>query len=51
MAKLQPDWLGKTLPVSITKAQVSNRPSIDSDKPVASQNEAQYHGYCGYRSY
>ena len=27
----QPDWVGKTLPVSITKAQVSNSPAIDTD--------------------
>jgi len=47
----QPDWVGKTLPVSITKAQVSNSPAIDTDKPVSRQNEEQYLGYYGYPYY
>ena len=46
-----PDWLGKTLPVSISKEQVRNSPSIDTDKPVSRQNEGQVLGYYGYPNY
>jgi hypothetical protein len=47
----EPDWHGKTLPVSITKEQVSKSPAIDTDKPVSRQNEEQYYGYYGYPYY
>ncbi len=46
-----PDWLHRTLPVSITQLQVKNSPDIDTDKPVSRQNEEQYLGYYGYPSY
>jgi len=46
-----PDWLERTLSVSITKAQVRNSPDIDSDKPVSRQNEEQFLGYYGYPAY
>jgi len=46
-----PDWAARTLPVSITKEQVENSPSFDSDKPVSRQNEEQYMGYYGYPYY
>jgi hypothetical protein len=51
LSVLQPDWHGKTLPVSITKAQVEKSPNIDTDKPVSRQNEEQYMGYYGYPYY
>jgi uncharacterized protein YrrD len=47
----QPDWQGKTLPVSITQAQVEKSPAIDTDKPVSRQNEEEYMGYYGYPMY
>ena len=47
----RPDWLERTLPVSITKEQVRNSPDIDTDKPVSRQNEEQYMGYYGYPNY
>jgi uncharacterized protein YrrD len=47
----QPDWDGKTLPVSITQAQVRNSPDLDTDMPVSRQNEEQYLGYYGYPAY
>jgi hypothetical protein len=47
----QPDWFGKTLPVSITMDQVKNSPSIDTDKPVSRQNEEEFMGYYGYPYY
>jgi hypothetical protein len=46
-----PDWLERTIPVSITQEQVRNSPDIDTDKPVSRQNEEQYMGYYGYPYY
>jgi hypothetical protein len=43
----QPDWDGKTLPVTVTKEQVRNSPGIDSELPVSRQ----YLGYYGYPYY
>lgn len=46
-----PDWLTRTLPVSISKQQVRNSPNIDTDMPVSRQNEVEFQGYYGYPSY
>lgn len=46
-----PNWIEKTLPVSITKEQVKNSPEIDTDKPVSRQHEISYLGYYGYPFY
>ena len=46
-----PEWLERTLPVSITQEQVRNSPDIDTDKPVSRQNEVQYLGYYGFPAY
>lgn len=46
-----PNWAGRTLPVSITRAQVEASPSMDSDKPVSRQHEMEYLGYYGYPFY
>jgi hypothetical protein len=46
-----PDWAGKTLPVSIDKAQVSKSPSIDAAMPPSRQSELQYYHYYGYPYY
>ena len=51
IAVRQPDWADRTLPLTITKAQVKNSPDIDTDQPVSRQNESQYLGYYGYPSY
>jgi hypothetical protein len=45
------DWAGDTVPVTITKQQVKNSPSIDSDKPISRQYEESYAGYYGYPYY
>jgi len=37
--------------VTLTKKQVEESPSIDTDKPVSRQHEAQYHDYYGYPYY
>ena len=46
-----PDWLGQTLPVSLTKAQVEGCPNIDTRKPVSRQHEAAHSAYFGYPHY
>ena len=46
-----PNWLERTLPVSITKQQVKDSPDFDTDKPVSRQNEEAYLGYYGYPTY
>jgi hypothetical protein len=46
-----PDETEKVLPVSITKDQVRNSPSIDSQKPVSRQHEVSYSAYYGYPYY
>ncbi len=46
-----PDWVGQTLPVSLTKAQVERSPDIDTRKPVSRQHEAEYFAYYGYPCY
>ena len=51
IAVQHPDWLERTLPVTLTKEQVKNSPDIDTDKPVSRQNEEQYLGYYGYPYY
>jgi hypothetical protein len=47
----QPNWSEKSLPVSLTRIQVANRPDIDTDKPVSSQHERGDLGYYGYGNY
>ncbi len=46
-----PDWTSRSLPVSLTKAQVENSPDIDTQKPVSRQYEAAYFAYYGYPYY
>ena len=41
----------RTLPISLTKEQVKNSPSIDTDLPVSRQYEEQTLGYYGYANY
>lgn len=47
----QPDEIGKTLPVAITKEQVRNSPGIDTEQPISHQNEEDILGYYGYGNY
>ena len=46
-----PNWLQRTLPVSITQQQVRNSPSVDTEKPVSRQEEVQYADHYAYPSY
>lgn len=54
---LSPIALGKAdfssgrVNVKLTKKQVEESPSIDTDKPVSRQHEAYYHDYYGYPYY
>jgi uncharacterized protein YrrD len=41
----KPNWGKEMLSVSITKEQVENSPSIDTDKPVSRQHEKELHEY------
>ncbi len=46
-----PDWLARTLPLSISKEQVRNSPDFDSDMPVSRQNEVDVLDHYGYPTY
>jgi len=41
----RPDWKARAFPVNLTKEQVRNSPSIDTDKPVSRQHEVALHDY------
>jgi hypothetical protein len=41
----------KNIAIDLTKKQIENSPSLDSDKPVSRQFEESYYGYYGYPMY
>lgn len=45
------DWDNKLVAVSISRDQVKSSPSIDTDKPVSRQHEADFLDYYGYPYY
>jgi hypothetical protein len=45
------DWPARRLDVALTKKQVENSPSIDTQRPVSRQYETEYLGYYGYPLY
>jgi hypothetical protein len=45
------DPAGKLLPVSLTRKQIEDSPSIDSHKPVSRQFEEEYYRYYGWPYY
>jgi uncharacterized protein YrrD len=47
----QPNWSEKIFPAAITREQVRNSPSIDTDKPVSRQHEIEYLNYYKYPHY
>lgn len=51
MAILGADWQGKRLDVALTRKQVEDSPSIDTQLPVSRRYEAEYLGYYGYPAY
>ncbi len=50
-ALLGSDWENEQLPVSLTRSQVEDAPSIYEDQPVSRQYEAEYSDYYGYPYY
>ena len=44
-------WMGRQLPVALTRAQVEGSPDIDTKRPVSRQHEADYFEYYGYPYY
>ncbi len=46
-----PLWEAKRLPVALTKQQIKDSPSIDTDEPVSRQHERDYLSYYGYAFY
>jgi hypothetical protein len=42
---------GQHIVVNLTKKQIEGSPSLDSDKPVSRQFEADYYGYYGWPAY
>ncbi len=47
----EPKWKSRVFPVNLTKEQVKNSPSIDTDKPVSRQHEAKLHNYYDWPIY
>ena len=47
----QPDWGARAFPVSLTRQQIEDSPSADSDLPVSRQHEAELHRYYGWPMY
>jgi uncharacterized protein YrrD len=45
------DWKNERIDVDLTKQQVRDSPSIDTDRPVSRQHEIDYHRYFGYPNY
>jgi sporulation protein YlmC with PRC-barrel domain len=44
-------WMGRQLPVALTRRQVERSPDIDTRKPVSRQHEAEYSTHYGYPFY
>jgi uncharacterized protein YrrD len=42
---------GQTVAVNLTKKQIEESPSLDTDKPVSQQFEVSYYGYYGWPTY
>jgi uncharacterized protein YrrD len=47
----RPIWKSRVFPVNLTKKQVRSSPSIDTDKPVSRQHEAELHDYYNWPVY
>jgi hypothetical protein len=45
------EWYANRIDVELTKSRVENSPSIDTDKPVSRQHEADYFTYYNYPYY
>ncbi len=47
----RPEWEARVFPVNLTKLQVQNSPSIDTEKPVSRQHEIELFKYYGWPIY
>ena len=47
----KPDWHTQSLPVALTKEQIEDSPSIDTDKPVSRQQETSLFAHYGLTAY
>lgn len=47
----QPDWVGRVLPVSLSKEQVENSPDVELDQPVSRQKQEALHQHYGWDTY
>lgn len=45
------DWLSRRIDFDLTRKQIENAPSPESDRPVSRQYEARYHDHFGYSYY
>jgi hypothetical protein len=45
------DWDNSRIAAKLTRGQVENSPSIDTDKPISRQRETEYYGYYGMPYY
>ncbi len=50
-AVLKDSWELDSLPVNLTKEQVSSSPDIDTDKPVSRQQEAELFAHYPWQNY
>jgi uncharacterized protein YrrD len=45
------DWNARAIGTNLSRMQIQDSPSIDTDKPVSRQHESEYHRYYGYPEY
>lgn len=45
------DWVGRRLPVTLTREQVKEAPPLSADEPVSKQYELDYYAYYGWPYY
>lgn len=45
------DWQNSRIEVNLTKGQIENSPSIETDKPISRQREMEYYGYYSMQYY
>jgi hypothetical protein len=48
---LQPDWPSQTFPVSLSRKQIEDGPTIDADQSVSREHETRLHEHYGWQMY
>ncbi len=46
-----PDWLGQSIPIALSRAQIENSPPVSSERPVSRQHEEALSLYYGWPRY